>query len=266
MSVLNLSKYFLLFVVTITTLMLTGCKTGDKLLLQPNRQTEITVLGFDAEKGIIEYANVGDELFVSGKVAMHQCIILKDDFATNEFPIYASKLPLTISASTLIPLFETGERNLYAAKIGNYSCRWIQDGVDGYCGISVDKLTNNKRWFIYAKSLQVLWEMPINSSYASGISFKSIPIENDAATAYKKIIFDGFYNNLFHFTLIEKVGTSLEKKEFKFNPSGDLTTTVSFKGLLLKIHGVDNLGLKYEWLNPEDGFKDQKDSLGFEGV
>jgi hypothetical protein len=262
----NLSKYFLLFVAALYTLVFTGCKTGDKLVLQPNKQAEITVLGFDAEKGIIEYANVGDELFVSGKVAMHKCIILKDDFSTNEFPLLASKLQLSINASALIPSFETGDKYLYAAKKGNFLCHWVGNGDYGYCGISIDKKTNIKNWFIYADNLKTLWEMPIDASYVSGISLKSIPIENDAATAYKKIIFDGFYNNLFHFTLIEKVGTSLEKKEFKFNPSGGLTTTVSFKGLLLKIHVVDNLGLKYEWLNPEDGIKDENDSLGFQGA
>jgi hypothetical protein len=264
MSLSHLSKYFLLVVVTLSTLMLISCKTGDKVLLEPNKQAEISVLGFDAEKGTIEYANVGDELFVSGKVAMHKCIILKDDFSTNEFPLLTIKLKLSINASALIPLFETGDKYLYAAKKGYFLSDWLGNGDYGYCGISIDKKTNIKNWFIYHGD--TLWEMPVDASYVSGISFKSMPIENDAATAYKKIIFDGFYNNLFHFTLVEKVGTSLEKKEFKFNPSGDLTTTVSFKGLLLKIHGVDNLGLKYEWLNPEDGIKDQKDSLGFEGV
>lgn len=266
MNPLNLSKYFLLFVVSVSTLMFTGCALGDRVLLQPNRQTEITVLSFDAEKGIIEYASVGDELFSSGKVAMHQCIILKDDFSTNEFPFLLTPQPLSINASVLLPLFETGEKFLHVAKKGNFSCGIIEHGKDGYCGISVDKRTKVKNWFIYSSYMGEMFEMPIDSVYGSGISFKSIPVENDAATAYKKIIFDGFYNNLFHFTLVEKVGTSLEKKEFKFNPSGGSTTTVSFKGLLLKIHGVDNLGLKYEWLNPEDGIKDENDSLGFQGA
>lgn len=245
--------------------MLTGCKTGDKLLLQPNRQTEITVLGFDAEKGIIEYANVGDELFVSGRVAMHNCIILSEDISNKVIPYGLTRPEISIRASALLPTFETADRYLYTANKKNYTSEFFCYGSN-YCGISIDKNTKQKYWFGYRFDLPHIFEVPLTLTENNLVKFKSIPIENDAATAYKKIIFDGFYNNLFHFTLIEKVGASLEKKEFKFNPSGGLTTTVSFKGLLLKIHGVDNLGLKYEWLNPEDGIKDQKDSLGFDGA
>jgi hypothetical protein len=265
MSVLNLSKYFLLFVVTVITLMLTGCKTGDTVILQPNTQSEVSVLGFDASKGTLKYANVGDALFVSGKIAMHKCLVLNKDISTIVRTV-GYPHTLVIKSSNLLPYFETEERYLYIAKEGEYNTSWLRGDEDGYCGISVDKKTSDTAFFLYGHNINKVFETSLTKGELALISFLDVPIKSDSATAYKKIIFDGFYNNLFHFTLIEKVGTSLEKKEFKFNPSGGLTTTVSFKGLLLKIHGVDNLGLKYEWLNPEDGIKDENDSLGFEGA
>ena len=258
-------KNFIRLTAFISVFQFTGCT--DRVKLIPNNQIEITVLGFNASKGSIKYANVGDSLFVSGKVAMHECIILTEDVLNRVIPHGLTRFEISIKASALLPAFESAERYLYVANNENYTSDFLRYGPRfNKCGISIDKKTKQKYWFMHSLSFPTLFEDPLTLTETNLIKFKSIPIENDAATAYKEVIFNGFYNNLFHFTLIEKTGTSIENKEFKFNPSEDSTTTVSFKGLLLKIHGVDNLGIMYEWINAKESINDEEEIVEIGGV
>jgi hypothetical protein len=69
----------------------------------------------------------------------------------------------------------------------------------------------------------------------------------DKGSEYIEVTFDGFFNNLFHFTLTEIKVDSQKDREFKFNPVEGVTR-VSFKGMILDILKADNLGISYKWV------------------
>ncbi|MDQ8208176.1 hypothetical protein QEH52_11695 [Coraliomargarita sp. SDUM461003] len=107
-------------------------------------------------------------------------------------------------------------------------------------------------WFVDNSdhnNMDTVWSRPVRPEDGLRYSWAEEPVYDDQLSNLTTIVFDGYYNDLIIFTLSEQHGLDLKEKEFKFNLNEDGSPTlVSFKGMVLKIIEVDNLGLTYEWV------------------
>jgi hypothetical protein len=119
-------------------------------------------------------------------------------------------------------------------------------------GVRLSKLTGQKEWFVdnsVYNGMETIWARPVRNE--DGVTFLDIEVPVfDSNTSTAGITFDGFFNNLINFTLTEREGQQEQIQQFHYNPEpGGGPTKVSFRGMILEVLSVDNLGMKYRWLS-----------------
>jgi len=243
-----LSMRFLFFAVSIS--LLSGCGTvAKKYAIAP----EVTPLSVSAIVGVEKFADVGDSLFVKGFANKHKVLLLKNDMSSTMPGAYRLPFDFSLKRGALLPLYETKNHIHYAASWENCSASHSMLGIvirpGDSVGIRISKKNGEKEWYVdnsVYNRMNTVWSRKVKAD--DNVDFEwSEKVVYDEYSEYVDVSFDGFFNNLFHFTLTEINSASKKQKDFKFNPDGDVTR-VSFKGLVLDIINADNVGITYKWV------------------
>jgi len=242
-------KYNLITTI-VALITLTGCGTVAKKYAV---SSEVTPLDFSAIIGEEKFADVGDTLFIKGKASKQKVLLLKNSISSNIPGAYGLPFQFGLKKGPLSPLYQTANHIHYAADWDDCSATHSMLGVvirrGDSVGIRISKTTGEKEWFVdnsVYNGMNTVWSRRVKPE--DNVEFEwSEKIVYDEDSGYIEVTFDGFFNNLFHFTLTETKLDSKEEREFKFNPVEGVTR-VSFKGMILDILKADNLGISYKWV------------------
>lgn len=239
-----------LFIATLLSILFTGCGTVAKKYAV---SSEVTPLDLSVIIGEEKFADVGDTLFIKGKASKQKVLLLKNSITSNIPGAYGLPFQFGLKKGPLSPLYQTANHIHYAADWDDCSATHSMLGVvirrGDSVGIRISKTTGEKEWFVdnsVYNGMNTVWSRRVKPE--DNVEFEwSEKIVYDEDSEYIEVTFDGFFNNLFHFTLTETKFDSKEEREFRFNPVEGVTR-VSFKGMILDILKADNLGISYKWV------------------
>lgn len=231
-------------------LLTVGCGTVAKKYAV---SSEITPLEVSARIGEEKFANVGDALFVKGSASKQKILLLKNDISSTMPGAYGLPFDFSIKKGALSPLYQTDKHIHYAASWGKSNASHSMLGVvirpGDSVGIRINKHNGDKEWYVdnsVYNRMNTVWSRDVRAD--DNVEFAwSQKVIYDEDSEFVEVVFDGFFNNLFHFTLTEVRVGSKSQREFKFNPAEGVTR-VSFKGMILDILKADNLGITYKWV------------------
>jgi hypothetical protein len=239
-----------LIISTILSLLTIGCGTvSTKYAVS----SEVTPLNVSASLGEEMFADVGDTIFMKGKASKQKVLLLKNSITSNIPGAYGLPFQFGLKKGPLSPLYQTANHIHYSANWEDCSATHSMLGVvirrGDSVGIRISKTTGDKEWFVdnsVYNGMNTVWSRKVKPE--DNVEFEwSEEIVYDKGSEYIEVTFDGFFNNLFHFTLTEIKVDSQKDREFKFNPVEGVTR-VSFKGMILDILKADNLGISYKWV------------------
>ena len=239
-----------LFIAILLSILITGCGTVAKKYAV---SSEVTPLDVSVIIGEEKFADVGDTLFIKGKASKQKVLLLQNSISSNIPGAYGLPFQFGLKKGPLSPLYQTANHIHYAADWDDCSATHSMLGVvisrGDSVGIRISKTTRDKEWFVdnsVHNGMNTVWSRKVEPE--DNVEFEwSEKIVYDEDSEYNEVTFDGFFNNLFHFTLTETKFDSKEEREFKFNPVEGVTR-VSFKGMILDILKADNLGISYKWV------------------
>lgn len=238
-----------LFIAIILSILITGCGTVAKKYAV---SSVVTPLDASVIIGEEKFADVGDTLFIKGKASKQKVLLLKNSITSDLPGAYGLPFQFGLKKGPLSPLYQTANHIHYVADWDDCSSTHSVFGVairrGDLVGVRISKTTRDKEWFVETKDdgLNTVWSRKVKPE--DNVEFEwSEKIVYDEDSEYIEVTFDGFFNNLFHFTLTETKFDSKVEREFKFNPAEGVTR-VSFKGMILDIFKADNLGISYKWV------------------
>ena len=239
-----------LFIAILLSILITGCGTVAKKYAV---SSEVTPLDVSVIIGEEKFADVGDTLFIKGKASKQKVLLLQNSISSNIPGAYGLPFQFGLKKGPLSPLYQTANHIYYAADWDDCSATHSMLGVvisrGDSVGIRISKTTGDKEWFVdnsVHNGMNTVWSRKVEPE--DNVEFEwSEKIVYDEDSEYIEVTFDGFFNNLFHFTLTETKFDSKVEREFKFNPAEGVTR-VSFKGMILDIFKADNLGISYKWV------------------
>ena len=242
-------KILTLFVLSIITLA-AGCGTVAK---KHAIASEATPLNVSAIIGEEKFADVGDALFVKGTASKQKILLLKNDISSTMPGSCGFPFDFSVKKGVLSPLYQTANHIHYAASWEKSNASHSMLGVvispGDSVGIRINKKNGSKEWYVdnsVHNRMNTVWSRKVRAD--DNVEFEwSEKIAYDDDSEYVEVVFDGFFNNLFHFTLTEVRIDSKSQREFRFNPDEGITR-VSFKGMILDILKADNLGITYKWV------------------
>ena len=205
-------------------------------------------------------ADTGDDIFVYGTVSTIKA--LKSSGPIKSTIPGAMGLPFNFSMkeSVLRAKYQTDTHIYYAAPYGDISADHSMYGSvireGDFVGIRINKETNVKEWVVdnsnwnYQRGAwsKTVWSRKMRKE--DNVSFESTTVDQlDDRSTLVKITYNGYFNDLIHFSFTEFTESGKEEKEFAFDIDKDkFPVRVGIKGNVLDVTSVNNVDMRYKWI------------------
>lgn len=198
--------------------------------------------------------NIGDPIFVEGQNARYKGLQLIDPIKSTMPGAYGVPFSFQISPSILVLEFKRGEFDYYCAPHDKSTAYFPGLGTvvnpNDCIGIRENRLNNELEWTVdnsYHNNMNTVWHKKLTEEDGVRIEPTSV-MAADENMKLTQIIFDGYYSNLLHFTLEERKGGTINRREFKFDyPPSQGRPIYGIKGYQFEVTSVSNSSMHYLW-------------------
>ena len=195
----------------------------------------------------------GDHILVSGKAIVVKTLQMSEGISSSMPGAYGVPFNFGIEKTNLVQEFDRGKHRYFCAPPHARSADFPGLGsvvaANDCVGVRVDAGSGKKEWVVdnsQKNGMTSVWSRSVKES--DGVSFsEGQERQYGPGMELKVVIFDGYYSNLLHFTLIEYDGSRETHKEFRFDAPGEEPITVGIRGNIFEVLNVSGTEMSYQW-------------------